>query len=81
MKKSVSRQIFRDRKKHAMKNNFTDSWIHAIIVSEETFGEEKYREKKKGEEMQRRERQRSWNFFVSSKEEDVTAGGNRIITS
>ena len=28
-----------------------------------------------------RERQRSWNFFVSSKEEDVTAGGNRIITS
>lgn len=39
-----------------MKNNFTDSWIHAIIVSEETFGEEKYRKKKKkGEEMQRRE--------------------------
>lgn len=56
MKKSVPRQIFRDRKKHAMKNNFTDSWIHAIIVSEETFGEEKYRKKKKkGEEMQRRE--------------------------
>lgn len=52
----MPRQIFRDRKKHAMKNNFTDSWIHAIIVSEETFGEEKYRKKKKkGEEMQRRE--------------------------
>lgn len=43
----MPRQIFRDRKKHAMKNNFTDSWIHAIIVSEETFGEEKYRKKKK----------------------------------
>lgn len=43
----MPRQIFRDRKKHAMKNNFTDSWIHAIIVSEETFGEEKYKKKKK----------------------------------
>lgn len=64
-----------------MKNNFTDSWIHAIIVSEETFGEEKYRKKKRRGDAEERERQRSWNFFVSSKEEDVTAGGNRIITS
>lgn len=78
----MPRQIFRDRKKHAMKNNFTDSWIHAIIVSEETFGEEKYKKKKKRRgDAEERERQRSWNFFVSSKEEDVTAGGNRIITS
>lgn len=58
--------------------------IHAIIVFEEIFGEGKYKKKKKKKKKERRcrgERQRSWNFFVSSKEEDVTAGGNRIITS
>ena len=38
-----------------MKNNFTDSWIHAIIVSEETFGEEKYRKKKRRGDAEERE--------------------------
>lgn len=53
-------------------------------MNEGTFEEEKYIKKKKRKKKERRcrgERQRSWNFFVSSKEEDVTAGGNRIITS
>lgn len=71
-------------KKKNFQNDFREtiySWLlirDTIIVSEEIFEEER---EKKEEERCREERQRSWNFFVSWKEEDVTAGGNRIITS